>query len=199
MRIRFQIGLCANAVPHFLGNGEKRLNHVGVKLRSGATLDFFSRGSVGERGTIGPIRCHGIQGIRNRKDPCSQRDLIPNQALRITAAIVGFVMSQHNLSGVRQKQVLTYQVVADVHMPAHDLGLLGIQFPWLKQNRIRNTYLADIVERCTESDFSKFFLVANHGLAYLQSVASHALGMGTEFGNGVLVHALQSQGARLKE
>jgi hypothetical protein len=43
------------------------------------------------------------------------------------------------------------------------------------------------VERCPESKFAKFFLVAIHGLAYFQRVASHALGMSS----GLVISQIQ--------
>ena len=86
-------------------------------------------------------------------------------------------MGEHHLSGAREEHMLTHQVIADVHMPAHDLGLFWAQLSWLQQNRIRDTYFADIVERCAESKFSKLFLTASHGSANLQRVEGYTLGM----------------------
>ena len=90
-------------------------------------------------------------------------------------------MGQHNLSGTREEHMLAHQVIADIHMPAHDLGLFWVQLSGLQQNRIRNTYFADIVERCPESKFSKLFLTASHGSANLQRVERHTLGMASGF------------------
>ena len=58
-----------------------------VKVATGLVYQFLESRLRRHRPPIGPIRSHGIEGIRHRHNPCGLGDLLAGQTIRIAVTV----------------------------------------------------------------------------------------------------------------
>lgn len=80
------------------------INRCGVVQPATARFDFGKRQCRADRGSIGAVRCHGLNDVRNRDDPCLEQDLLALESSRITAAVKALVMLSRRL-GKRPRKI----------------------------------------------------------------------------------------------
>ena len=105
-----------------------------IELRFGATPNFLACVRHGQGFSIGSVADHRVQGISNRENARTKRNLFPLEAARITGAVIKFLVRQNDLCRVAQKRDTSQHLIPDIAVRAHDLFLVIIEGARLTQD-----------------------------------------------------------------
>ena len=85
--------------PIFTEQLKTGIGHLGVIDPATACLDFGQRLLNAPRSSLGAMRCHRLDNIRDGQNPSLHQDLLALEPLPIAAAIHPFVALMNHLSG----------------------------------------------------------------------------------------------------
>src|SRR5207244_6203947 len=77
----------ARSVRHEPELFRERGHDLRVELRTGAALELRERLVRDEPATVGALRGHRVEGVRDEEDPRAERDLLARQPIRIAPAV----------------------------------------------------------------------------------------------------------------
>src|SRR5437660_3609184 len=101
----------------------------------------------GQGAAVGAIADHRIERIGDGKYAGPERDLLTLQSARVTGAIEKFLVSEHDFRGVAKEWNANEHVVADFAVLAHFLLFGVVERPWFAKNTVRDSHLADVMEK----------------------------------------------------
>jgi hypothetical protein len=73
----------------------KPAHQFGIELRPGDLEQFQARLVGGQFRPVRPVHGHGRVGVSDGEDAAQQRDVLAEQARRVTGAVVALVMGMH--------------------------------------------------------------------------------------------------------
>ena len=176
----------AQTLPDLQRRIEQALEQQRIERAALAVYDHPQGGLVVIRGLVAAHACQRVVHIGNRNDLRRDRDLLAGQAVRIAAAVVALVMPARDLIRgleqrllIRERQVVQ-DIRADRRVRLHDLKLFLCQLAGLVDDLIRNTDLADIVQRGRTRDQLNVLLRQRIAVGLLHQTAQQHLGDGAD-------------------
>src|SRR5262245_20252975 len=145
--------LAVGALERVVAGGE-RGQEVGVELARGLAQDHRDRPRVGQGRLVEALAAQGVVDVGEGRQAGGRRDRGAGQLVRVTGAVVTFVVAADDVAGHPQKvhrsAVLLSQrlqdAVADQRMGPH-LGALGLrQRGRLQEDVVGQADLADVVQ-----------------------------------------------------
>src|SRR3954447_14177211 len=111
---------------------------------------------------VGAVGGHGVQSIGDRKDTRSQRNFLTFQTTRVASSIELLLVGVNDFGGFRQKWNSAHNLVSAIAVLAHNRSLFRIKFSRLFENLVRNSHLADIVQKGATRDDSNLVRAEAH-------------------------------------
>jgi hypothetical protein len=133
--------------PMVLRNGKKHLDDFGIKLGACTAPNFLTRVRHGKGIAVGAVAQHGIEGIGDGKDTCSQRDLFAAQAARIAGTVEKLLVSKDDLGGLTEERDAGEHIVANIAVGAHSLLFSVVERAGLAKNLVGDGHLADVMKK----------------------------------------------------
>ena len=125
---------------------------MGIELNPADSFNFVVGCSKTFSFSIGPVRCNGIQGISDGKNPRFQRNFFPFEAVRIPSSVIAFMMEEDHSRRFLQKQEFLNHLITQKGMFFDDFSLFIRQSSWLPEDGAGNPNLSDIMEQCASLD-----------------------------------------------
>src|SRR6056297_3523198 len=96
---------------------------------------------------VDPLVGECIPDIHDGEKPGRQRNGLSAQPAGVAAAVPFLVVAPGYVYAGLEKRYLFEQATPDVRMRLHQMPFVGIELSRLDQDRIRDAYLADVVQR----------------------------------------------------
>ena len=106
----------ADLEPALGVDGEERLDHLRVELPAAPARDLLAGGIDAQRGPVGPVRGHRVEGVHDGEDPRPERDLLALQPARIARAVEPLLVAEHDI----QRRLEEADVLAACGSPSRD-------------------------------------------------------------------------------
>src|SRR6266850_7735455 len=145
-------GLLVDALVLLLGalalaqDADEDLDDDGVELVTGDRAQLPERGVARERLAVRTGRGHRLESVGDRDDLRRQWDVVPGGAVRVTGAVVAFVVREHDRAHALEVRYVREQVGADERVEPHLDPLLLSEPLGLAQDPVGDADLADVVE-----------------------------------------------------
>ena len=184
--MRISLVRLEQTLPDLQRRIEQALEQQRIKRAALAVYDHPQGGLVVIRGLVAAHACQRVVHIGNRNDLRRDRDLLAGQAVRIAAAVVALVVPARDLIRgleqrllIRERQVVQ-DIRADRRVRLHNLKLFLCQLAGLVDDLIRNTDLADIVQRGRTRDQLNILLRQRIAVGLLHQTVQQHLGNGAD-------------------
>ncbi|MNT07270.1 hypothetical protein D3C72_1419670 [compost metagenome] len=135
-----------------LAQGDQPFAALAVELAAEVFGDDVQRRGDGHGTAIGAGAGHGIEGVRHAHYPGFQGNGLAAQALRVAAAVRGFVVHQHRWQYQGRQRVTGEQALADFRVGAHDLQLMLVERARFVQHGVGHADLAQVMEEAAEGN-----------------------------------------------
>src|SRR2546429_595385 len=125
---------------------EEGLDGLGAELRATPRADLLERRGERECPRIRPLGRHRVPRVREPDDRRLQRDLVADEAVRVPEAVPTLVVMPDRRHGVLEARELRHDLGAPRGVLLDRLELGRLEPAGLRQDRVRHTDLADVVE-----------------------------------------------------
>ena len=133
--------------------GEQKAGHnPGVETRTGELLDGLNGEFRGRRSLVRAVGRDRVKRIGDPDDPRHERNLLPLQAIGITASVPGLVVPADTWQVIPERRNRLDDIRPDHRVQLHLLELLGGQDAVLFEHSILDPDFADIVQHCADPD-----------------------------------------------
>src|SRR5258708_13880883 len=167
--------ILAEIEPMLFGNGKENFNHLGIELGARTPLNLLASVRHREGLAIGPVANHSIQGISNRKNARSKRNLVSLQTAGIAGAIEKLLMGEDDLRGIAEERDADQHFVADLTVRTHDLFFLIIQGARFAHDAIWDGHLPDVVKKRSARQDRQMRVRHGHGSSDEDAKSRHPL------------------------
>ena len=138
---------CRNVTERSSSSLMKVSTTTASSCASGDAAQLLDRLARGHRFAVGVARRHHVVGVRDRDDPCGERDLVADEPVRIAAAVDPLVMSEDDLGDRAVALDAGDEPGALLGVHADDVELLLRELGVGEQDRVGEDELADVVQQ----------------------------------------------------
>src|SRR6202158_3009313 len=155
----------ADVGPLLIRDLQEGVYHHRIKLRALAPLDFLPRHGERSAFAIRPIGVDGVNGVRHREDSRAEDDVPAGDSTGISVPVEALLVLQNDQRGLVQVRHLRQHPVTDLRMKPHLHPFLRRQRPWLMQDGIAHSDLADVVQKRALFDDAQLLVAQSELLA----------------------------------
>src|ERR1700738_1458361 len=128
-------------------------DNLWIKLRASTVLQLSSSLLERDRLAVWASRNHGVKRIDHRDNTGANRDIFPDQPVRVALPIPTFVMGHHDAGQMLEYAARLFEDLASyLRVAAHDFPFITAQRARFVQDSVRHTNFTDIMEESSQAN-----------------------------------------------
>ena len=131
--------------PVFIHQFQEYIGDFRIKLKTAVFADLFVNDITGKCTAVNTPGTHSVIAVSHGNDPCVNRNLFSGKSIRISIAIVTFVMAAGNFENMGKKSNVFQDLSTNNRVLLNKAVFVICKPGWFIQDWIRNTDLADIM------------------------------------------------------